>query len=95
VLVHGILTVEHLKLNHPGFSLQLHRTTAPMHQRASAQGGNAAPPVGFFLQSLLKSLARPLAAFRHHFHLDLPHRARPLRLCVHPFPLVEFFRPTG
>jgi len=27
--------------------------------------------VGFFLQSLLESLARPFASFGHHFHLYL------------------------
>jgi len=27
--------------------------------------------VGFFLQSLLKSLARPFASFCHYFHLNL------------------------
>jgi hypothetical protein len=52
-------------------------------------------PVGLLLQSLLKSLSRPLATFRHHFHLDLPQRAGPLMLSVHPFPLVDFFVLAG
>jgi hypothetical protein len=47
-------------------------------------------PVGLLLQSLLKSLSRPLATFRHHFQLNLPQRAGPLMLCIHPFPLVDF-----
>jgi len=52
-------------------------------------------PVGFLLQSLLKSLSRPFATFRHHFHFDLPQRAGPLRLSVHPFPLVDCFALAG
>jgi len=52
-------------------------------------------PVGLLLQSLLKSLSRPLAAFRHHFHLDLPQCAWLLMLSVHPFPLVEVFMLAG
>src|ERR1022692_3063246 len=39
VLVCSILTVGHLKLDHPSLSLHLHWTTAPMHHLASAQGG--------------------------------------------------------
>jgi hypothetical protein len=51
--------------------------------------------LGLLLQSLLKSLARPFAAFRHHFHLDLPQCAWLLRLNIHPFPLVEVFMLAG
>jgi len=35
------------------------------------RGKNAALTVGFFLQSLLESLARPFAAFGHYFQLNL------------------------
>jgi hypothetical protein len=59
------------------------------------RGENAAMPVGLLLQSLLKSLSRPLAAFRHHFHLDLPQCAWLLRLSIHPFPLVMVFMLAG
>jgi hypothetical protein len=52
-------------------------------------------PVGLLLQSLLKSLSRPLASFRHHFQLDLSQRAGSLMLSVHPFPLVDFFARAG
>jgi hypothetical protein len=52
-------------------------------------------PVGLLLQSLLKSLARPLAAFRHHFHLDLSQSAGRLWLWVHPFPLVVVYLRGG
>jgi hypothetical protein len=43
-----------------------------MDHPALALGENAAMKVGLLLQSLLKSFARPFAAFRHHFQLDLP-----------------------
>jgi len=52
-------------------------------------------PVGLLLQSLLKSLSCPLAAFGHHFHLDLPQGAGLLWLWVHPFPLVVVFLLCG
>jgi hypothetical protein len=63
--------------------------------RLRLRGENAAMPVSLLLQSLLKSLSRPLATFRHHFHLDLPQRPRPLMLSVHPFPLVNVFALAG
>jgi hypothetical protein len=47
--------------------------------------------VGFFLQSLLKSLSRPFAAFGHDFHLNLTQRPGTRLFSVHPFPLVVFF----
>jgi hypothetical protein len=52
-------------------------------------------PVGFFLQSLLKSLSRPLAAFRHYFHLNLTQWPGPRLFNVHPFPLVVVFAFAG
>jgi hypothetical protein len=51
--------------------------------------------VGFFLQSLLKSLARPFAPFGHYFHLNLTQRPGTRLLCVHPFPLVVVFLLAG
>jgi len=51
--------------------------------------------VGFFLQSLLKSLSRPFTPFGHHFHLYLPQRAWLLMLSIHPLPLVDFFALAG
>jgi hypothetical protein len=51
--------------------------------------------VGFFLQSLLKSLARPFPPFSHYFHLYLTQRPGARLLCVHPFPLVVIFLPIG
>jgi hypothetical protein len=52
-------------------------------------------PVGLLLQSLLKSLSRPLATFRHHFQLNLSQRPGARLFSVHPFPLVEGFAPAG
>jgi hypothetical protein len=51
--------------------------------------------VGFFLQSLLESLARPFPPFGHHFHFNLPQWPRARWLSVHPFPLVVVFLPVG
>jgi hypothetical protein len=45
--------------------------------------------VGFFLQSLLESLACPFAAFGLHFHLNFPQGPRARLFRVHPFPFVE------
>jgi hypothetical protein len=45
--------------------------------------------IGFFLQPLLESLARPFASFGHHFHLDLTQRPGARLFSVHPFPLVQ------
>src|SRR5688572_10260338 len=45
--------------------------------------------VGFFLQSLLKSLARPFASFGFHFQLNLSQRPRTRLLLFHPFPFVK------
>jgi len=44
--------------------------------------------VGFLLQSLLESLARPFAPFSHYFQLNLTQRPGARLFCVHPFPLV-------
>jgi len=51
--------------------------------------------VGFFLQSLLESLARPFTSFGHYFHLNLPQRPGARLFSVHPFPLVVFFLLAG
>jgi hypothetical protein len=47
-------------------------------------------PVGFLLQSLLKSLSRPFAAFGHHFLLNLSQGPGSRRFHFHPLPLVVF-----
>jgi hypothetical protein len=51
--------------------------------------------VGFFLQALLESLARPFASFGHYFHLYLPQRPGARLFSVHPFPLVQVFLIAG
>jgi len=51
--------------------------------------------VGFFLQSLLKSLSRPFAAFGHYFQLNLSQWPGTRLFSVHPFPLVEVFALAG
>jgi len=51
--------------------------------------------VGFLLQSLLESLARPFASFGHDFHLNLTQRPGARLFSVHPFPLVVLFRLVG
>ena len=72
MFIRRILTVEHLELDPAGGGVQLHRTTVPMHQPPAAEGENFAVAVGFFLQSLLQSLACPLASFGFYFHLNFP-----------------------
>jgi len=52
-------------------------------------------PVGLLLQSLLKSLSRPLASFGHYFHLNLTQRPGARLFSVHPFPLVVVVRLVG
>jgi hypothetical protein len=51
--------------------------------------------VGFFLQSLLKSLACPFAPFGQYFHLNLTQRPGARLFSVHPFPLVVVFLLLG
>jgi hypothetical protein len=51
--------------------------------------------VGFFLQSLLKSLARPFTPFGHYFLLDLSQRPGARLFSIHPFPLGSVFLLTG
>jgi hypothetical protein len=51
--------------------------------------------VGFGLQSLLESLARPFAAFGFHFHLNLPQSPGARWFSIHPFPFVEVLGLVG
>jgi hypothetical protein len=43
--------------------------------------------VGFLLKALLKTLARPFAAFGEHLLLDVSQRAGRLILCIHGPPI--------
>jgi len=52
-------------------------------------------PVGFLLQSFFKSLSRPFAAFRQHFHLNLAQGAGPRWFRLHPLPLVGVIISVG
>src|SRR5215469_8129161 len=72
VPVHGILTVDYLKLNHPGFGLQLHRPTALMYHRASAQGEKRRPAG----RRLPASVAEVFGASTHGLRPSLPFRSR-------------------
>ena len=81
--------VAHQDLEHADGGAQLHRARAPMDQAPAAAGENFAVAVGFFLQTLLESLACPFAAFGFHFKFDFPQGPGPRLFRVHPFPLVE------
>src|SRR5210317_1650381 len=52
------------------------------------RGKNLAAPVGFFLQSLLESLACPFTSLRLHFQLNLSQRLRTCLFVLHRLPFV-------
>jgi hypothetical protein len=69
------------------------RSCIPRFRRCTIRwplwGENSALTVGFTLQSLLESFARPFAPFRLNFHFNFS-QGRPARLfSIHPFPLVR------
>lgn len=70
MLIRWILALQDLEFNDPGGGAQAHRASAPVHEAPTAEGGNLAVTLGFFLRPLLQSLAGPLAAFGFHFQFN-------------------------